>query len=188
MSKKDEAMKLALEALQTAHLAVECDMLADEIQQAITALQEALAEQPAPVQQEPMISTEHGPWIPSTHPGEEGESYCKRCLLRDKFLGSRQCDPHIVPTPAAQQQEPVAHFGSAYVNENGVHVTTVLGPVAIPKDAKLYTSPPAQRTWVGLTDEEIINVMPDDDTPMSLGEAFSVFAEAIEAKLKEKNT
>lgn len=45
-----------------------------------------------------------------------------------------------------------------------------------------------QRTWVGLTDEEVINVMPDDDTPMSLGEAFSKFAELIEAKLKELNT
>ena len=48
--------------------------------------------------------------------------------------------------------------------------------------------PRTQRTWVGLTDEEVINVMPDDDTPMSLGEAFSKFAELIEAKLKEKNT
>ncbi len=45
-----------------------------------------------------------------------------------------------------------------------------------------------KREFVGLSDEEIINVMPDDDTPMSLGEAFSVFAELIEAKLKEKNT
>ena len=54
-------------------------------------------------------------------------------------------------------------------------------------DVGLYTTPP-QRTWVGLTDEEVINVMPDDDTPMSLGEAFSKFAELIEAKLKEKNT
>ena len=51
----------------------------------------------------------------------------------------------------------------------------------------LYTAPP-KRTWVGLTDEEVINVMPDDDTPMSLGKAFSKFAELIEAKLKEKNT
>ena len=51
----------------------------------------------------------------------------------------------------------------------------------------LYASPPAQRTWVGLTDEELVNVMPDDDTPMSLGEAFSKFAELIEAKLKERN-
>lgn len=40
-----------------------------------------------------------------------------------------------------EQGEPVAHFGSAYVNENGVHVTTVLGPVAIPQDAKLYLEP-----------------------------------------------
>ena len=54
-------------------------------------------------------------------------------------------------------------------------------------DVGLYTIP-LQRTWVGLTDEEVINVMPDDDTPMSLGEAFSKFAELIEAKLKEKNT
>lgn len=43
------------------------------------------------------------------------------------------------------RQEPVAHFGSAYVNENGVHVTTVLGPVAIPQDAKLYTRPAPQQ-------------------------------------------
>ena len=49
-----------------------------------------------------------------------------------------------VPQPQPAQQEPVAHFGSAYVNENGVHITTVLGPVAIPQDAKLYTSPQAQ--------------------------------------------
>jgi hypothetical protein len=45
----------------------------------------------------------------------------------------------------AEKQEPVAHFGSAYVNENGVHVTTVLGPVAIPQDAKLYTRPQPKR-------------------------------------------
>lgn len=55
----------------------------------ITALKKQL-------EQEPVISTDHGPWLPSTHPGEEGETYCKRCLLRDKFFGSRQCDPHFV--------------------------------------------------------------------------------------------
>jgi late competence protein required for DNA uptake (superfamily II DNA/RNA helicase) len=41
---KDEALKLALEALNTAHLVVADDMLADEIQQAITAIKEALAQ------------------------------------------------------------------------------------------------------------------------------------------------
>ena len=46
---------------------------------------------------------------------------------------------------AEPAQEPVAYFGSAYVNENGVHITTVLGPVAIPQDAKLYTAPPQRK-------------------------------------------
>ena len=50
---------------------------------------------PAAPLPEPAISTEHGPWVKSNIKGEEGESYCKRCLLRDKFLGSRSCDPHI---------------------------------------------------------------------------------------------
>jgi len=59
----------------------------------------------------------------------------------------------------------------------------------LPLGIKLYTTQPAaQQPWVGLTDEEVINVMPDDDTPISLGEAFSKFAKLIEAKLKEKNT
>jgi hypothetical protein len=40
------------------------------------------------------------------------------------------------------------------------------------------TSPPAQRTWQGLTDEEIENCY---------GGEVSDFARAIEAKLKEKN-
>jgi hypothetical protein len=49
------------------------------------------------------VSTEHGPWLESKHPGEEGESYCKRCLLRFKFLGARSCTPHIVEATAARQ-------------------------------------------------------------------------------------
>lgn len=48
--------------------------------------------------------------------------------------------------------------------------------------------PPAQRTWVGLTDEEILDkceVVPDFD----IGNHDLIeFARAIEAKLKEKNT
>ena len=42
-----------------------------------------------------------------------------------------------------------------------------------------FPQQPAQRK--PLTDEEIENIMPDDDTPMSLGEAFVKFARAIEA-------
>jgi hypothetical protein len=59
-----------------------------------------------------------------------------------------------------------------------------------PPAQPLYTTPPAaQRQWVGLTDEEIIDVihplvmadMPDEATDYEI-------ARAIEAKLKEKNT
>ena len=45
--------------------------------------------------------------------------------------------------------------------------------------ADLYTTPPAQREWVGLTDEEIAKLDCYDHLK---------FARAIEAKLKEKNT
>lgn len=41
-----------------------------------------------------------------------------------------------------------------------------------------FTPPPARKP---LTNEEIENILPDDDTPMSLGEAFVKFARAIEA-------
>jgi len=44
----------------------------------------------------------------------------------------------------------------------------------------LYTHPP-QRTWVGLTDEEMMDAIYVDDTPMERGRR-------VEAKLKEKNT
>lgn len=58
---------------------------------------------------------------------------------------------------AQPEQEPVAHFGSAYVNANGVHITTVLGPVAIPQDAKLYTSPPPQRKLLTPEQEQVLS-------------------------------
>jgi hypothetical protein len=46
----------------------------------------------------------------------------------------------------------------------------------------LYTTP-QQRTWVGLTDEEIAEAI-----PLEAARPLAKFARAIEAKLKEKNT
>jgi hypothetical protein len=61
-----------------------------------------------------------------------------------------------------------------------------LPPTPISENA-LYTTPP-QRTWVGLTDDEILakcESVPDYD----IGNYDLIeFAKAIEAKLKEKNT
>lgn len=94
----------------------------------------------------------------------------------------------------AQQQEPVAYAvyhrmgGSKSLHwteqhsDDGDHNQYQLVP--------LYTSPPAQRTWVnattwrGLTQQDIDIAF--DDTQE--GGGFNEFARAIESKLKEKNT
>jgi hypothetical protein len=58
----------------------------------------------------------------------------------------------------------------------------ICGDMAVATDI-----PPAQRTWVALTDEEIRHI---NRSTMSLPieEVLNSFARAIEAKLKEKNT
>ena len=45
----------------------------------------------------------------------------------------------------------------------------------------------SQRTWVGLTDEEIYTIDEDDEIDWPAGGTLA-FARLIEAKLKEKNT
>ena len=112
-----EAMKLALEALEWCHGGEPCGTA-----EAITALREALAEQPA--QQEPVA------WLTQA-----------RCFVD------------------------VSEFTEAEAKLFGWK--------------PLYTSPPAQRTWVGLTEKEILECR-------SANHLY--FYKAIEAKLKEKNT
>jgi hypothetical protein len=51
-----------------------------------------------------------------------------------------------------------------------------------------YTAPPAQRQWVGLTDEEITQICVGLWSGGWRETAMRNFARAIEAKLKEKNT
>jgi len=65
-----------------------------------------IAAMEAQQEQEPVISTKHGPWVVSTAPGEEDETHCQRCLLRFKFFGARKCDPHIVYAAPVQTVEP----------------------------------------------------------------------------------
>lgn len=78
----------------------------------------------------------------------------------------------------AQKQEPVAwrYNGNLHEFDPSDWAT---GPVT-----PLYTSPPASKLWVGLMDEEIIDMY---NEPRSDAEMVE-FARAIEAKLKEKNT
>ena len=61
---------------------------------------------------------------------------------------------------------------------------------ALPNDVTaipLYTHPP-QRTWVGLTTEEIIRIGMSFEGKDRRIQDWGLFACAIEAKLKEKNT
>ncbi len=50
-------------------------------------------------------------------------------------------------------------------------------------DYELYTSPPAQRTWVGLTDEEVNKLVDDEDWYNDPHE----FSRIVEAKVRGKN-
>jgi len=115
-----EAMKLALEALELCNGAETAEGVVVYTDKEITALREALAEQPA-------------------------------------------------------QQEPVA-----YLCENAVghKYFRWKKPLSTYKPIALYTSPPAQRTWVGLDDTDLANCTTEEYET----------ARYWEAKLKEKNT
>ena len=82
---------------------------------------------------------------------------------------------------AQSEQEPVAMWDGKYQIEFGNLSAYKHGEHSwIP----LYTSP--QRTWVGLTDEEVSEVFGGDIHAEHSGELR--FVRAIEAKLKELNT
>jgi hypothetical protein len=93
----------------------------------------------------------------------------------------------IGPAPAAQpEQEPVAWMTfNAYGDEDDIHYENPEGHLLDGWTYKpLYTHP--QRPWVGLTDEEIKEIIgPWGDTPIK-GYTRKLF-DQIESKLKEKN-
>jgi hypothetical protein len=87
----------------------------------------------------------------------------------------------LIDTPS-QSTEPPDWFPAVenILNEYGLQaIDFVANFKAAMKDAEQ-----SQRTWVGLTDEEIEDLYFDK---FSMGE-LKAFAKAIEAKLKEKNT
>jgi hypothetical protein len=93
----------------------------------------------------------------------------------------KECGEAITAIKAALEakDEPVA-----WVNQER---NTITWDKLYPDMDALYTTPP-QRTWVGLTDEEIA-IVEDEyivDYRIPAGSAWN-FAKAIEAKLKEKN-
>jgi hypothetical protein len=126
--------------------------------------------------------------------------YCVACA--EKFVGGYK--DNGVPTvkteleqvspdtpPQRTEQEPVAwlepEWREKICPEVGYEVTMTDDH---PRDLcwiPLYPRPP-QRTWVGLTDEEIDKAWRSVDYTVSWDQHRIDIAQAIEAKLKEKNT
>jgi hypothetical protein len=206
---KDEALKLALEALESvlddSPKVLEASIsggLYEVVQcrDAITAIKQALAlDKKAENARE--LGLDYEPVLKDNSnyrydpPVAEPVAYlCENAVGHKYFRWKKPSSTYkpiaLYTTPPAQPapvQEPVAWM-TPHGEGFRIRFSAPTSDVPLGWDA-LYTTPPAaQRQWVGLTDEEVINVMPDDDTPISLGEAFSKFAELIEAKLKEKNT
>jgi hypothetical protein len=84
----------------------------------------------------------------------------------------------LAEQPAQQHQEPFATVYS-FNDLGGVYELVSPPKYRPPVGTKLYTSPPAQRTWVGLTNKERADCW---ETIPELA------MRKVEAKLKEKNT
>jgi len=80
----------------------------------------------------------------------------------------------------AEKQEPVGRFAKF---TDGIWREVAEGSAGVP----LYTTP-KQRTWVGLTVDEILSALESvDPETKRLPKGLADFAYAVEAKLKEKN-
>ena len=84
----------------------------------------------------------------------------------------------------AYKADKCIHEPVAIVNEGMGGIEWLSKP--LPDDTPLYVAPP-KREWVGLTDDDIAQAMFRSDAIFTGPMQFK-FAQAIEAKLKEKNT
>jgi hypothetical protein len=147
-----EAMKLALEALELSAVTVDSFGVQQKTHEAITALREALAEQPAPVQQEP---------VAKPYAYEYG---------RDNGDGTYSV---VIEKGDLVQTAPAVYN---YVRPRNAHKDWTI--------KELFDRPPAQRTWVGLTSEELDEMF---SKTLKGKKLVNWVAKAIEAKLREKN-
>jgi hypothetical protein len=160
-----EAMRLALEALET--LMIERESIYEK---AITALKERLAD---PMREVQRLGQEIE---------QEPVAHCKvRPLRGDESFPKVEIDwvNHPIPgplytsPPQRTEQEPVSDEIASIIA-----CRDMLDAQPVPEFDRVIWP---ERTWVGLTDDEIALINADYPHPQG-------FARAIEAKLSEKNT
>jgi hypothetical protein len=117
--------------------------------------------------------------------------------------GLRICDEAITALKerlAQPEQEPVAF--KIYKPTPPRHATPNVRDAELPwvydqdpssgNVASMWVTPvkatPPQRTWVGLTPREIYNLWEDSGVPFVDWDSFASIAQAIQARLKDKNT
>jgi hypothetical protein len=96
----------------------------------------------------------------------------------------REACAKVSHPPQRTEQEPVALPCCGYTDASAVKWNPLNGVVQCHNCGQTYTHPP-QRTWVGLTTEETLDMF---DLNNVYGSKWIEFARTVEAKLKEKNT
>jgi len=90
----------------------------------------------------------------------------------------------------AQQQEPagsVYRYGKDSSGKPWHGIRWTASGLDLPDGTLIYTSPPASKPWVSLTDEEAQKTFHEHNCVIS-PDLAGILARAIEAKLREKNT
>jgi hypothetical protein len=101
---------------------------------------------------------------------------CPHCEYNKKRAHNWRTEAYRLAGHPLPEPEPVG-----WIDSKGNMICTKINESCKP----LYTTP-QQRTWVGLTDVEIVDIMDVELTTQNT-EHFAL-CQAIEAKLKEKNT
>ena len=112
----------------------------------------------------------------------------RNCGSTNPNLHSAECFEDYEKATGMAQQEPYAweFAGTIFHDREEVFAWFERGDVSSAPPVALYTRPQA-REWVGLTDDEVSEILDDVIGFNSCWGPETEFARAIEAKLKEKN-
>ena len=188
-----EAMTLALEALYSMKetLAEHDEPTTFNEDEAIKALEEALAKQEQRSDSEQLGEPVADVLI--DHEDEDGHAVL---WLRDYALKNGRHLLYTAPPQSFTYEQVKAHIRAASMSANDISVGSDVTNDGVSivirrRDEILYAeffayTTPEQRTWVGLTDEEIDEL---HGSPMKLENSGKLkWVRIVEAKLREKNT